>query len=156
MIQRLFVAMAIVAWCFASVSCDSDDSGGVNPSATLENAEFCDTGFPDDCPWGVCRDVVSGQSTRGNTSYNWDRSAIEGTICTKTCDGDSDCDGLAFASTNGHSVSSESWSCSGGYCVVWVQPPDVNVDPCDRCLAACRGLSGCCTGSGCLCEDECN
>jgi len=26
---------------------------------------------------------------------------------------------------------------------------------CDQCLATCRGLPGCCTGTGCLCESEC-
>jgi len=26
---------------------------------------------------------------------------------------------------------------------------------CDNCLAACKGLPGCCTGTGCMCEDEC-
>lgn len=27
---------------------------------------------------------------------------------------------------------------------------------CDDCLAACQGYDGCCTGTGCMCEDECN
>ena len=27
---------------------------------------------------------------------------------------------------------------------------------CDSCIHACQGISGCCTGSGCLCEDECS
>jgi hypothetical protein len=26
---------------------------------------------------------------------------------------------------------------------------------CDDCLAVCKGLPGCCTGTGCMCEDEC-
>lgn len=29
------------------------------------------------------------------------------------------------------------------------------VDPCDKCLDACNGLPGCCTGSGCVCQDAC-
>jgi len=28
-------------------------------------------------------------------------------------------------------------------------------DPCTECLNSCRGLPGCCTGCGCICEDEC-
>lgn len=28
-------------------------------------------------------------------------------------------------------------------------------DPCSDCLSSCKGLPGCCTGCGCLCEDEC-
>jgi len=28
-------------------------------------------------------------------------------------------------------------------------------DECSRCLSACRGLSGCCTGVGCICESDC-
>jgi hypothetical protein len=28
-------------------------------------------------------------------------------------------------------------------------------DPCSTCLASCRGLPGCCTGCGCICEDAC-
>jgi hypothetical protein len=26
---------------------------------------------------------------------------------------------------------------------------------CDDCLASCRGLSGCCTGEGCICQSQC-
>ena len=28
-------------------------------------------------------------------------------------------------------------------------------DPCSDCLKTCKGLPGCCTGSGCMCADEC-
>jgi len=28
-------------------------------------------------------------------------------------------------------------------------------DPCTNCLSTCHGLPGCCTGCGCLCEDDC-
>lgn len=28
-------------------------------------------------------------------------------------------------------------------------------DPCSACLSTCQGLPSCCTGCGCLCEDEC-
>lgn len=28
-------------------------------------------------------------------------------------------------------------------------------DPCRECLETCRGLPGCCTGCGCICEEEC-
>jgi len=27
---------------------------------------------------------------------------------------------------------------------------------CNSCISACQGLSGCCTGTGCICESECN
>ena len=29
-------------------------------------------------------------------------------------------------------------------------------DACSNCLESCRGLPGCCTGCGCMCEEECN
>lgn len=29
------------------------------------------------------------------------------------------------------------------------------VDPCHECLSSCRGLSGCCTGCGCICQSAC-
>lgn len=30
------------------------------------------------------------------------------------------------------------------------------VDVCSNCLSSCRGLSGCCTGTGCICESACH
>lgn len=47
------------------------------------------------------------------------------------------------------------WHYNGGddyYSCDSRQPPNV---ACSNCLAACRGLPGCCTGTGCLCDDEC-
>ena len=28
-------------------------------------------------------------------------------------------------------------------------------DACSECLDTCHGLPGCCTGEGCMCDDEC-
>lgn len=33
--------------------------------------------------------------------------------------------------------------------------PKPSQDKCLRCLDACHGLSGCCTGQGCICQSSC-
>jgi hypothetical protein len=45
--------------------------------------------------------------------------------------------------------------CSGGEECNAVGQCVTEVDTCTSCLQTCSGLPGCCTGCGCMCEDEC-
>jgi hypothetical protein len=55
-----------------------------------------------------------------------------------------------IAADCGHSVQTCDEVCRAGK---WSPPAQQN--GCDGCLSACRGLSGCCTGCGCICQSEC-
>jgi len=46
-------------------------------------------------------------------------------------------------------------TCGTGTCNAAGQCVSNNQDLCSNCLAACRGLPGCCTGCGCICESVC-
>ncbi|MDD9932619.1 MAG: hypothetical protein OXT09_03405 [Myxococcales bacterium] len=132
----------LVLLCVAAGCGGDDDGSGPNPNAILLMGEQCATDFPNDCPERVCEDVVSGTSSMGGVSYGWDAEAVEGTICTRRCDGDEGCSGIDFAGANGHSVESEVWSCSGGLCRVHVTPASTggSTDICDGCGGAlCAG-----------------
>lgn len=68
--------------------------------------------------------------------------------CARTCTADSQCLGDSCC------VSLEG---GGGACgpASFCDPP--TSDPCGDCISSCSGLGipGCCTGVGCICEDEC-
>jgi hypothetical protein len=74
----------------------------------------------------MCRDVVGGESCDTISCSDWNRPANAGTICTKSCDDDSDCQGLSFAGTNDERVSEEECSCPNGTCHVFVTAPPGN------------------------------
>ena len=124
--------------------CDpSDDEETGEP--ILSMGQFCDTGFPDDCPSRRCQDVVGGESCDNISCTNWGLEANQGTICTQTCSADSDCSGIDFAGTNEEQVSAEEWFCSAGVCHVLVTAPErPDADIC----AGCGGVfcSGRCIG----------
>ena len=105
----------------AGLSCSS--SSDETRSVTLGLGAFCDTGFPGDCPGGMCRDAVGGESCDGGTCTDWSQSGNQGTICTKGCSNDSDCTGINFAGAIQEQVSSEEWFCSGGVCNALVTAP---------------------------------
>jgi hypothetical protein len=107
---------------------------GVNAGTALSFGAFCATGFAGDCPAGICRDVVGGESCDGGTCADWNRDANQGTVCTKSCNDDSQCQDMSFAVVNGEQVSSEEWFCSSGTCHVFVTAPVGQVtDVCTGC-----------------------
>ncbi len=46
-------------------------------------------------------------------------------------------------------------SCPKGFPCAMSTLPRADPAKCDQCLSACRGLPGCCTGEGCICESSC-
>lgn len=115
-----------------SPGCGESEPGG--SGAILSSGAFCDTGFPGDCPSGVCRDVVGGESCDNVSCADWNRPANQGTICTKGCNDDSQCQDLSFAVTNGEQVSDEEWFCESRTCHVFVTaPPGRVTDICTGC-----------------------
>lgn len=100
-----------------------DAEDGVNGGTRLSFGAFCDTGFAGDCPAAICSDVVGGESCDGGSCADWNRDAIQGTICTKNCSDDSQCQDMSFAAVTGEQVSSEEWFCSNGTCHVFATAP---------------------------------
>lgn len=70
----------------------------------------------------------------GSTSTNWYSDVL--------------CDGVCTSS----SQCGANQMCSSGHCVA---RPSGGSGACSACLDACRGLPGCCTGVGCICDSEC-
>ena len=148
------VAGLLSALALSLIACDGDGGGGTYCQdhsdygyfSVEPKGEGCDDEFTacDSCERGArCRDAIDLTWTNYTSG-----------VCTIPCDSTSDCSAMRLASSFGHT--SETWSCTGGWCTVSASRSITPADPCDTCLAACRGLSGCCTGSGCMCEDECN
>lgn len=70
------------------------------------------------------------------------------TVCQATCNYDSDCSsGCCVNLEGGGKACAPASFCSnsGGS----------GGNACDKCLDSCQGLPSCCTGLGCMCEDEC-
>jgi hypothetical protein len=68
--------------------------------------------------------------------------------CAAVCKYHSDCaDNCCVPLEGGDGACGEASNCSG--------TSQGSGDACDECLDSCSGLSSCCTGSGCICEDEC-
>lgn len=100
------------------------------------NAPRCGTLVADACTvragecWPLC---PTGSICQHSTSCPVTAS---GKVCTPgRCSGAGACVPACTGTT----------SCVNGACV----------DVCANCLSACRGLSGCCTGTGCICESAC-
>jgi len=108
---------------------------------------------------------VTGDASCSGTSENFDSTY---TLCAVPCSKDSDCTSLDFLAANGNSMSGQScpeaattqtWSCQSfsgtSYCAVVLTPNGTGPTACQNCLSACQGISGCCTGSGCMCCTSC-
>jgi hypothetical protein len=59
------------------------------------------------------------------------------------------CDGVCTASNQ----CGANQVCTSGSCVA--RPSGGGGTACTQCLDACRGLPGCCTGTGCICDSDC-
>ena len=120
------VLIAAVSGCGES----EENSSGAN----LAFGAFCDPGFAGDCPTNICRDVVGGESCDNISCSDWNRPSNQGTLCTKSCGDDSQCQDLSFATTNNEQVSDEEWFCESGICHVFVTaPPGQSTDVCTGC-----------------------
>jgi len=126
----------------------------------LESVDACDA-F-EACIGAVFADIdagVEGPNPPGDCSYTgaacvWNSDCCanhlcvnfgDTTSCAIECTVDSQCVSGCCADLKG----------GGGACgpASFCEPS--NSDPCGDCISACSGLSGCCTGLGCICEDEC-
>jgi hypothetical protein len=112
---------------------------------------------------------AGGSSSPGGTKHNgdaceWNNECISG-WCTGVAGQQLHCSGTK---SGGSSCSSSDecktgLSCSGGVCTTGSSGSggsrgsggSTGTSACDSCLATCRGLASCCTGSGCICQDEC-
>ena len=66
--------------------------------------------------------------------------------CYDNCTSDSQCaSGCCAPLEGGGGVCADA-----GYC-----RPTTSPNRCSECLSTCRGLPSCCTGTGCICDDEC-
>jgi hypothetical protein len=100
---------------------------------------------------GVNRNVALARSTE---NYPWFREWCDGrtkaqcVACTPVCGswvcGDDGCGGSCGACPSGK-------QCSNGQCVAGGSSNTA----CSNCLAGCQGLAQCCTGTGCLCQSQC-
>ena len=132
-------------WCY---------SHGGSLSASGACAIRCD--YDSDCPSGM--NCSAAYRARGTCQVIW-------------CDVDSDCGPGWVCDYNSCLIPCRSTSdCPSGYkCGVYEGEKVSSIciekegssgngnssDACSRCLESCRGLPDCCTGCGCLCEDEC-
>jgi hypothetical protein len=109
--------------------------GSTGQSATKHNGQTCV--WNNECYSAWCTGV-SGQT------LHCEGPKTAGQTCSKAddCRTGMTCSGVCVAGSGG----SGGGSGSGG---------STGMSACDSCLASCRGLSSCCTGSGCICQDEC-
>jgi hypothetical protein len=114
----------------------SGGSGGnTGTSATKHNGAVCE--WNNECYSAWCT------GTSGQTLH-CEGPKTAGQSCSKAddCRTGMTCSGVCVSGSGGSGGSSGSGGGSG-------------TSACDSCLASCRGLSSCCTGSGCICQDEC-
>lgn len=116
------------SWVMANYPCDFSGSGD-EPSSS----QCADAG-------GSC--VVNGDCCANQLCVE------DGTTstCLYECTSDSECaSGCCAALDGGGGVCADSRYCQ----------PTNSPDRCGECLSSCRGLSSCCTGTGCICDDAC-
>ena len=58
----------------------------------------------------------------------------------------------SLSGTVGDYVGDGTWTCVDGGCFGVLTCATSGQTACQKCLASCEGLEGCCTGSGCICE----
>jgi hypothetical protein len=80
--------------------------------------------------------------------------------CLKPCASHASCSALPMGYTNCWSCNDDVWGEATAQTAHCVNVGACNGtvgggDACSECLASCRGLSSCCTGTGCICDDEC-
>ena len=110
------------------------------------------------CTAGAClAGAITGftYASGADTTYTNSPQAM----CTPSCSKDSDCQSLDYLAANGipgSPTNTQAWTCKnvGGqsYCTVALEGHVGGGTPCQTCLQACRGMSDCCTGSGCICQ----
>ena len=76
----------------------------------------------------------------GDSCHIWVDSVVRG-----TCDYGPDVNNMSCCQVEG----------STGTCFLADDPACAGASACDRCLDNCRGMSNCCTGTGCICDSVC-
>ncbi|MBI5068608.1 MAG: hypothetical protein HZB56_10235 [Deltaproteobacteria bacterium] len=140
-------------------------SGGCSGQATCTTCAAVSS-----CGWcattGQCLSGTSaGPSSGSCANWDWVSSACGGS--SDPCSTSTACSGCTARSTCGWCATTSqclTGTTSGPYagaCANWDWVSSAcgggggGGDACSACLSACRGLPGCCTGTGCMCDSEC-
>lgn len=132
----------------------------VEPTFTM--GQTCpEVGYPVNCS-GQNKFEPPGTGCPVECSHDWE---CPGTCCTAsgTCAASAGwCGGSTPCGVSGDVCSPSKPCCSGLTCKAAVCKAGGSGgsggsggDACSECLDTCKGLPGCCTGSGCMCDDEC-
>ena len=123
-------------------------NGGGITSGTAALSTLCGPAYDftegKSCDGGLCKSgLVNGDADDNSGPYSMDFSSND-RMCTKTCNTDSDCQGISFESANNVTVAAEHWICmttdSEKYCAVSVSAPAGGGDSCSGCGGAfCSG-----------------
>jgi hypothetical protein len=157
-----FVCMAAVA-----VSGCSDDSNELRNG----NGDLGGGGSPGTAGTSGSSGTVGSGGAAGTLGGANDDCKAIGELCEDIFDccgyeqGLALCSGVGFDPTICQPSCSDDSECLPGCCLDWGEGRfcseitschnTTGSDACDECLETCSGLSSCCTGLGCICEDAC-
>lgn len=143
-------------WTIADAPC----TAGCNGTKSCDGCGGdCQTGFKTPLG-GVCD--VDGDCAAGLRCVDW--TGTDSFRCQQPCATHNECMGLTgLGGTQYRSCHSCTFSAGGAtYAATNTCIPvlacgatGANGQTCSECLATCRGLTSCCTGVGCICEDAC-
>jgi len=99
--------------------------------------------------YNSCEDIHNSSPRDAQFGSDWDGDCVDNcNPCVANCS-NRECGPDGCGGSCGTCPAGETCSMSGK-CI-----DESSEDPCTECLESCRGLPGCCTGCGCLCEEEC-
>lgn len=118
-------------WCATSSTCLSGTTSGPGAGACADW-----DWLPSACaaPADPCATSAACSACTARSSCGWCASSSQCQTGTSAGPGSGSCGDWAWVSS----------SCGGGG------------SACDACISSCQGLPSCCTGTGCICEDECS
>ncbi len=161
---RVWLGIASLWTCAAVCSCSSNDggsgsagAGGGGQAAPGTENGFCNppSGSCAACQIPECNAELAcypvGPGANGNYGTCLPRGGI-GDSCHVW--NDSDTRGTCGSGT-GANLSCCQVNGSTGTCFAPDDPACAGPSKCDQCLQNCRGLSNCCTGTGCICDSVC-
>jgi hypothetical protein len=133
------------AGCGSGEACDRGDTVKCYPAGPGTLGAACDPSKGPYCiPTLLCA-ALSGPGSGQCRKYCCGKEGCAaGEVCESTGDGRYGSLGYCLSSGAGGGGSGGAGGTGGG-----------GSDPCSECLKGCQGMSSCCTGSGCLCESEC-